>query len=382
MNDIQCIRWLPQLLWDKMSLLGLQHNAPIKNKNRLGVIRLGGLGDFVLFMPALKAILNIYPESKYQRYLITDRNGAELIRLDNTFGQVELVEIDGSKFIHNMFYRAMILRMISRTRFDLVIDAALSRRIEGNDAIVRSSGSMAVGFRPLPDQICEQRLGNYHYNTLVDYTPYEEHEILRYFRLIGKQPSSHESLLPSIHYPRHLQKRDQFLVFPGAKFPQRRWPAERFAKVARFVHERTGWTPVAAGAHTDSKSISKMIESSPDIPWQRLQQQNIPNLCEQIASSRLVVTNDSGPMHLAPALKTMTVAIVPGAEFAAYPNYPVINRHLMIIHHNDKACFNCSWRCTKSSDTKNTVPCLFQLSFEDVVAELDDVLAKTRQTIS
>lgn len=379
---LQCFRWLPQIWFDRVASLWVRPQLSPTAKKRLGILRLGGLGDFVLFLPALKAILHTYPETEYQHYLVTDHNGAELAKLDNQFGQVAVISIDGSRFIHNIVYRVRTLRMIRRFNFDLLIDAALSRRIEGNDAIVRASGSMAVGFRPLPDQICERRLGDYYYNTLVDYVPYREHEILRYFRLIGRPQKPDESLLPIIHLSQPHRKADQFLVFPGAKFPQRRWPSERFAELAKFVHQRTGWTPVAAGTYTDGESISKMIDASPYIPWRILQNQSIHNLCEEILLSRLVVTNDSGPMHLSPALKTMTVAIVPGAEFSAYPSYPVFHQYLRVVHQNDKSCFNCNWNCAFQANKKRAAYCLSNISVNDVILWLDDFLGGTHSDFS
>jgi ADP-heptose:LPS heptosyltransferase len=319
-------------------------------------------------MPALKAILDAYPYDQYDRTLITDCNGVELVRLDSSINYINLVEVNGGSFIHNLVYRAKVLRQIKMLKLDTLFDAALLRRIEGNDAIVRASGAKAVGFHPQPDQPCEINIGNYSYYRLVDDPRWSTHEILRYLYLIGKTDVESSNVLPIIDLPNRPKKKNHFLIFPGAKFPERRWPPERFADVARFLHQKSGWIPIAVGASSDSKSIEAVIEASSDLPWERVKSKSIAELCELIASAQIIITNDSGPMHLAPALQVPTVAIVPGAEFTAYPKYPVDHPYLQILHQEDTICFDCKWNCTKQAQRNSSAPCLRSVSSDQVCA--------------
>lgn len=188
-------------------------------------------------------MLQKYPEETYDRYLITDRNGVSLVPMVKDIKNITVFEIDGSRFIHNQIFRAQILRTIRRLNLDILIDAALLRRIEGNDAIVRASGANAIGFREQKDQCCERRYGNYAYQRLVDDPRWSTHEAFRYFHLIGQPEPSTFNILPTIELPYRPDTRNIFLIFPGAKFPERRWPPDRFAEVARFIYQRTGWIP-------------------------------------------------------------------------------------------------------------------------------------------
>lgn len=368
MIKLKCIRWLPQLTWDSFAVIGVHQKPSNAGKQRIGILRLGGLGDFVLFIPALKAILHDYPADTYDRYLITDRNGTSLVQMIEDLDKITVFEINGSRFIHNQVYRAKVLRTIRRINIDILIDAALIRRIEGNDAIVRASRAKAIGFREQQDQYCERRYSNYAYQRLVDAHQGSTHEILRYFHLTKQSDPSTSNILPTIKLPCRPDTQNVFLIFPGAKFPERRWLPTRFAKVARFIHQKTGWIPIAVGAHSDSESIADMIDASSDLPWECAKEQTIVTLCNLIASAQMVITNDSGPMHLSPALQVQTVAIIPGAEFTTYPNYPVDNPYLHIVHQKDTTCFDCKWNCIKERQKKTPVPCLVSISETEVCA--------------
>lgn len=367
---MRCLCWLPQIVWDSIAVVGVHPEPSTSGKKRVGILRLGGLGDFVLFVPALEAMLQEYPADTYDRYLITDRNGTSLVQMIEDVDKITVFEINGSRFIHNQVYRAKVLRTIRKLNLDILIDAALIRRIEGNDAIVRASGAKAIGFREQQDQYCERRYGNYAYQRLVDDPRWSTHEAFRYFHLTGQSDLSTFNILPTIELPCRPDTRNMFLIFPGAKFPERRWPPARFAEVARFTHRETGWIPIAVGAPSDSESIDAMIDASSDLPWERAKGQTIADLCNLIASAQMVITNDSGPMHLAPALQVPTIAVVPGAEFTAYPNYPVDHPCLHIVHQEDTTCFNCKWNCTKQTQRKTPAPCLVSISETEVCAKV------------
>lgn len=365
---MRCLRWTFQLAWDSLAVVGVRPEPSINGKKRVGILRLGGLGDFVLFLPALKAMLQEYPVDTYDRCLITDRNGTSLMRMVDGIDKITFFEMDGSRFIHNQIYRVQVLRTIRRLNLETLIDAALLRRVEGNDAIIRASGAKAIGFRQQHDQVCEERYGNYAYQRLVDDPRWSVHEALRYLHLIGQSESSTLNILPIIELPYRPETQNIFLIFPGAKFAERRWPPGRFAEVARFIYQRTGWTPIAVGAPSDSESIKALIDASPDLPWERVKEQTITDLCELIASAKIVITNDSGPMHLAPALQVPTVAVVPGAEFTAYPNYPIDHPYLHVVHQEDTTCFDCKWNCTRQMQRKTPAPCLAGVSEVQVCA--------------
>ncbi len=100
-------------------------------------------------------------------------------------------------------------------------------------------------------------------------------------------------------------------LFPGAEFgPSKRWPGERFAELARELRRRrpavrmlivAGPSEVWLGVrvHEQSGHLHPLI--GPDL--------DLAQLAQVLASLDLLVTNDSGPMHLAAAVGTRCVAL-------------------------------------------------------------------------
>ncbi len=89
----------------------------------------------------------------------------------------------------------------------------------------------------------------------------------------------------------------------------KRWPPERHAEVARALRERHGLIPLLAGSETeraDTAGIARLI--GPPV-LDLAGRFDVAVLAAVLARLRLFVTNDSGPMHLAAAQGTPTLAI-------------------------------------------------------------------------
>jgi heptosyltransferase-2 len=96
-------------------------------------------------------------------------------------------------------------------------------------------------------------------------------------------------------------------LFPGANAPARRWPAERFAEVARAVAGR-GTTPLVLGGPEERDVTARVAAAAPravDLGGRT----DLADLAAILSLCDLVVTNDTGPMHLAGAVGTPTVSL-------------------------------------------------------------------------
>ena len=100
---------------------------------------------------------------------------------------------------------------------------------------------------------------------------------------------------------------------PGAEFgPSKRWPAEYFSEVAREYINK-GWNVICFGSDNDQETGKKLAT------FNGLNQENkfhnligmtsLLDAVDLLAYSKRVVTNDSGLMHVAAAVKTPLVAL-------------------------------------------------------------------------
>ena len=87
-------------------------------------------------------------------------------------------------------------------------------------------------------------------------------------------------------------------LYIDAPVPERRWPEESFAGIAKFAMEKLGATVVL---------LSGSEKNAGNLPV--LSHLSIPQLAAAIARSKLLVSNDTGPMHLGPALGIPTLGL-------------------------------------------------------------------------
>lgn len=101
---------------------------------------------------------------------------------------------------------------------------------------------------------------------------------------------------------------------PGAEYgPAKRWPAENFLIVARHFTERHKAKIVLLGAAGDAPIAEEITKQLPGAE-NRVGKTSLEEFISALASSRLVICNDSGAMHVASALDVPTVAIFGSTE--------------------------------------------------------------------
>lgn len=112
------------------------------------------------------------------------------------------------------------------------------------------------------------------------------------------------------------------IVHPGAGSPARRWPTERWSSFARRL-EQAGHHVVVTGSGAE-RDIAAAVVAGAGLPGERnlAGRTDILALAGLVAGARVVVSVDTGPGHLAAALRTASVAlhgVVPPAWWGPPP---------------------------------------------------------------
>lgn len=90
---------------------------------------------------------------------------------------------------------------------------------------------------------------------------------------------------------------------PGARWPTKLWPVGYFSETARIIARRyPGHTVTILGSKADSFSAAQIKTAAPDIVQDLTGRTTLPETVELLRESKVVVTNDTGPMHIAAAL--------------------------------------------------------------------------------
>ena len=135
-------------------------------------------------------------------------------------------------------------------------------------------------------------------------------------------------------------------LVPGASKLPKRWPAERFAAVAEQLHSTFGGCAVVLGSPDEADVIAAVCRAA-DSPVHDLAPRGLGlgTLRGVIANLDLLITNDTGPRHLAYATGTPTVAVfgptdhrwtlVPGIDEAMVIAEPFLDDDHIADRHPD-----------------------------------------------
>jgi len=280
------------------------------------IIKPSSLGDIVLALPALSALRRSFPDARIS-WLVRPEFAS---LLKNHPHLTETILFD-RKFLGKSWYNprafASLLSLIwrlRRSKFDAVIDlqglfrtASLSwlsgcrKRFGMTNA--RELAHIFYTHKIPQDQDCIH---------LVDY-------YLKIIQAVGVSDIGVQFILPqdpasADSISRLLASRsispDNYAVFiPTSAHSDKRWPVGRFAALADKISSRFDLSIIATGTASEGSDVER-LKNLANVPIANLT--GLTNLSELIAllkAAKLVVSNDTGPGHIAAALGTPLVLI-------------------------------------------------------------------------
>ena len=148
---------------------------------------------------------------------------------------------------------------------------------------------------------------------------------------------------------------------PGAAYgPAKRWPAERYAGLAKRLAEEQGATLLVFGTSADAEAAAEICAAAPGQVHDLTGKTTLAQAMALIGMCDAFVTNDSGLMHVAAAQKTPLVAIFGSTDSVATgpfaPRVEVVNKNLP-----------CS-PCLKTHCPQNDFACMLEIGVGEVYA--------------
>jgi len=105
----------------------------------------------------------------------------------------------------------------------------------------------------------------------------------------------------------NVNKDSYIVLVPGATVDEKKWPAENFAALAEKISVKYQSGIVAVGVGSEKETIVK-IQKVANVPVINLADKtNVPQLVALLAGAKAVVSNDTGPAHIAAALNVPMV---------------------------------------------------------------------------
>lgn len=161
------------------------------------------------------------------------------------------------------------------------------------------------------------------------------------------------------------------VICPGGNWDPKRWPKENFAGLADILIEQFSAKVVISGAKKDARladEIKRLMKHVPAITCGRTTLRQLGALLER---ADLVIANDTGPMHIAVAMKTKVIALFgPTSPEITGPygegEYRVISKWKEC----DIPCYDLTCRDNR---------CMAAISVEEVVAVVEELLGNSQK---
>jgi len=148
---------------------------------------------------------------------------------------------------------------------------------------------------------------------------------------------------------------------PGAAWPNKRWPPDRFAAVARAVRERHGLTSVVLWGPGEEALADVIVDAAAGAAL-RAPRTSVGDLVAIARGAAVMVSGDTGPTHIASALGTPIVGIYGPTRPSR--NGPLSPLDVSVTR--DAAC-----RCHHLRQCTQPRMCLLDIDVAEVVAAVD-----------
>ncbi|MFB3902891.1 MAG: glycosyltransferase family 9 protein [Acidobacteriota bacterium] len=257
------------------------------------IIRTGGVGDFILSLPVIRALAECWPEAELE-----------------ILGRPAIAELAGS--------RVKRITSVDDRRFaSLFTDAALS----GSDpaTVYLSSFDLAVSFLGVPESDFGARLRSLVPRTFFISPPKASgtrHAVTHFLQALEPAGIVTADPIPRVELPgeareagRRLLQRaagtaafdPPVIIHPGSGGRHKNWPPRLFAQTIGLF-KATGPQPVLLQGEADEATIGEVMDQLGRNQAPVLKDARLVEVAGAIACSQLVVGNDSGISHLAAAL--------------------------------------------------------------------------------
>lgn len=336
--------------------------------NTILIVRLGALGDIVHALPAAAALRRAFPRARID-WLVDGRHREILDLVPILDRRIVLGGTSGSR--ESVIGTVAALR---REHYDVAIDlqgliksAVLARasgaaRVVGFDAAHLREPGARFFYTETRDPRSIRSGGH-----VVD-------KNLGLVEAIGGAPGSPQfpielpasAIVSDVRAALGIGPRDAFgVINPGAAWPNKRWPPQRFGGLARAIRERHGF-PCAVLWGPGEEALAHEVASHSDDAARLAPHTTIADLVSVMAGAALVVSGDTGPMHVAAAVGAPIVGLFgptdPVRNGPWSPHDRTVSRFQACACHHRRRCHSNRW-------------CLQDVSVEEVLAAVDRRLA-------
>ena len=344
------------------------------------IVKLSAIGDVIHTLPALNAVRNYYPDANIT--WLVEEDAAPIVQGHKALDRVIvskrkrwLKALRSVSLLSTIKEIYGFIKELRDTRYEMILD--FQALLKSGMLIALARGRRKIGF----GKGLEHMEHSYIFlNERIPAVDMEIHALTRGMMLlnaVGIPTNEVEYKLPVSNDDR--EKVDELMkkhgingvktliaINPVAKWESKLWPKKRFARLADMIIDEYDVKIIFTGGSEDRPVIQDIMSVMKGRALNFAGQTTLRMLAALYEKTALVVSTDTGPMHLAAAMGTPVVAIF--GPTAPWRTGPYGSGHKVV--RIDSECSPCfKRRC-------ETIDCMHQISVDqvyDAVSKIIDV---------
>ena len=346
-------------------------------------VRLDAMGDVLMTTPAFRAIRESVPDARLT--LLTSPGAVDVAACIPELDAVIAHDVPWMKATAPRTDPGPDLAFIERLR-EARFDAAIVFTVHSQDPLPAALTCWLAGI-PLRLAHCRDNP----YQLLTDWVRDPEalepqrHEVRRQLDLVATVGYTTEDVHLSLRVPPDASRRVRSMVaalglgfgagerwavlHPGATAASRRYPPERFAAAARTLAVEDGWRFLVTGSPGEAAVADEVVRGIGGAATSLAGRLSFGELAALIAIAPVLITNNTGPAHMAAAVGTPVVDVY---ALTNLQHAPWAVRHRLVVH--DVPCRG----CRKSVCPLGHNACLTSIEPDEVVAATRELVGGTR----
>jgi len=353
---------------------------PVRKREVVLVVRLDAVGDFFIWLQSGAVDVAQFARlGNCRSILVANSAWANYARQLALWDDV--LEIDPDRLTKNVIYRFSQLMKIRRLGARMLVQPRSAHAFLVEDAISRISGARPrignAGTRVNVRSWIE-RYGNDFYDRLITVDQSRSvHETSRNSEFVRKLTSN--SATPyRFRDVGNNYKAGRVIVALGAGWEGRVWPIDSLAQLIRHIIDKYDKAEILlVGVARDTSLAQRLNSLVGKELGNRLGETSLQQLVELIATSELVIANESGAFHIAMALERKVICILGGGHFGWFAPYPSsdASSRLARVLSVPMDCFWCNWNCKYPRGLGEAVYCVRAIPVQAAIDAADDLLS-------
>ena len=340
-----------------------------------------GVGDGILFLSTIKKYRKKFPKSKYEITVVCSSKTKVLFEKETDFDK--FIEFNIDSVISNFKGRYRLYKIINKEYYDYFIDILGPNQFAMNVYTTHASfADKKIAIVNKDDTSCPINIINKTYNELYYVDKKNIHIVECFNQLIDNLLNEKSNILfhKTNEYSLDIKlPKTYYMVFPSANSGDKKWPAERYADIINKVYDKTHLTVVFTGTKSDKKTIDTVISLlDKKTKYYNIETSiDVMQFIQTIKNAKFIITNDSGPYHIAISENIPVAGIMGGYTYCKYAyynfNFPKNWKKPYLITENNK-CFNCKEKCNRIGFNDVVWPCLNDIKVDDAWKIINEMI--------